>query len=91
MAVLYGRDGRLTAQNGGFRPGQWSDSANRGFVALSEEQQAAAKTLGAWPYGDPPARLRVAASDTNASVNVGAGYSSIMWDNGLDVAAIDTS
>jgi hypothetical protein len=24
-------------------------------------------------------------------VNVGAGYSSITWDNGLDVAAIDTS
>ena len=22
MAVLYGRDGRLTAKNGGFRPGQ---------------------------------------------------------------------
>ena len=24
MALLYGHAGRLTAQNGGFRPGQWS-------------------------------------------------------------------
>ena len=25
MAFLYGRAGRLTAKNGGFRPGQWID------------------------------------------------------------------
>ena len=29
MAFLYGRAGRLTAKNGGFRPGQWiHDSEN---------------------------------------------------------------
>ena len=27
MPLLYGRAGRLTAQNGGFRPGQWSGLA----------------------------------------------------------------
>ena len=27
MALLYGRAGRLTAKNGGFRPGQWCDRA----------------------------------------------------------------
>jgi hypothetical protein len=26
MGLLYGRAGRLTAQNGGFRPGQWKKS-----------------------------------------------------------------
>jgi hypothetical protein len=27
MALLYGRAGRLTAENGGFRPGQWCSRA----------------------------------------------------------------
>jgi hypothetical protein len=26
MGLLYGRAGRLTAENGGFRPGQWAGS-----------------------------------------------------------------
>jgi hypothetical protein len=29
MALLYGRAGRLTAENGGFRPGQWPGARYR--------------------------------------------------------------
>ena len=28
MVVLYGRAGRLTAENGGLRPGQWPSGTN---------------------------------------------------------------
>jgi hypothetical protein len=28
MGLLYGRAGRLKAQNGGFRPGQWESMLN---------------------------------------------------------------
>jgi hypothetical protein len=34
MAVLYGRDGRLTAQNGGFLPGQEVRTLEGGQVRL---------------------------------------------------------
>jgi hypothetical protein len=30
MGLLYGRAGRLTAKNGGFRPGQWDELRRRG-------------------------------------------------------------
>jgi hypothetical protein len=32
MGLLYGRAGRLTAENGGFRPGQWTGIGDFPFV-----------------------------------------------------------
>ena len=34
MALLYGRAGRLTVKNGGFRPGQETDFRAGGLLAL---------------------------------------------------------
>jgi hypothetical protein len=41
MAVLYGRAGRLTAKNGGFRPAQCPDGAEVAFFALMVQEYAA--------------------------------------------------
>ena len=43
MGLLYGRAGRLTAENGGFRPGQWfncSDPAHGRKCVLDAEAAA---------------------------------------------------
>jgi hypothetical protein len=45
MALLYGRAGRLTAQNGGFRPGQLRQWA-RSLHAAGE--RAEAERVGTW-------------------------------------------
>ena len=45
MGLLYGRTGRLTAQNGGFRPGQWIeklDGYGSGVRSPSHRPRAAA-------------------------------------------------
>jgi hypothetical protein len=47
MALLYGRAGRLTAQTGGFRPGQWRNMITE--LGLSEEALAARGLCRAHP------------------------------------------
>ena len=58
MGLLYGRAGRLTAENGGFRPGQWGCAARlllaRG-VELDAVDPRNGTTAGAPPRaGAPP-------------------------------------
>jgi hypothetical protein len=82
MGLLYGRAGRLTAQNGGFRPGQLekmrADLDHRASEADEPEarlgsdrgvsSEAAGMAAGRWPAADD--HLRVDA--TCQSGNVGA-------------------
>ena len=60
MAVLYGRAGRLTAQNGGFGPGQYAWMAGGQAPAEDAETAANAVQLGVAGLGEE--RTRVAAA-----------------------------
>jgi hypothetical protein len=45
MAILYGRAGRLTAKNGGFRPGQYSEK-----ISLLNNNAPGIPRLNLQPY-----------------------------------------
>ena len=76
MALLYGRAGRLTAQNGGFRPGQYAPGGRlprltprhvpAGLSEPSAERQQTAASRGwrrvAQTFGFLPPTQRVAAA-----------------------------
>ena len=47
MAILYGRAGRLTAQNGGFRPGQCSAPAPGSYTNASDYSERTCQSCGA--------------------------------------------
>jgi hypothetical protein len=53
MALLYGRAGRLTAKNAGFRPGQWAwcsrslpAAGGSGWTCDPETKQCAKQLVG---------------------------------------------
>jgi hypothetical protein len=48
MAVLYGRAGRLTAKNGGFRPGQWNYGL---YVDSGAQDGASPNSMGLASFG----------------------------------------
>jgi hypothetical protein len=56
MALLYGRAGRLTAKNGGFRPGQYFKEMNDGYVVGNPTLECAPPpwfrpaTISGWPH-----------------------------------------
>ena len=67
MALLYGRAGRLTAKNGGLRPGQIDDGINGGSLQLRPTDNAhflATRDVTYrgmnWRLGDSTAELREA-------------------------------
>ena len=47
MGLLYGRAGRLTAKNGGFRPGQWLSDDEHGVRGWDSTDFADGPGLGA--------------------------------------------
>ena len=54
MALLYGRAGRLTAKNGGFRPGQYleAERGGRGAVEGAEEEEVRRITAHPGVFGN---------------------------------------
>ena len=49
MKLLYGRAGRLTAENGGFRPGQYEITGNVTFMDRLEQLAFNALPAALWP------------------------------------------
>ena len=62
MAILYGRAGRLTAQNGGFRPGQWSGLAVKAPKRSGSEHITVTVVLYNTVAGGVPSAADVAAA-----------------------------
>jgi hypothetical protein len=69
MACLYGRAGRLTAENGGSRPGQWKEPAVQDW--LVEKDVVRRLGVGLWTGELAKFKTLGGEQDTRRSVRLG--------------------